>query len=254
MTLPIEQACGPSTTALRRCCAQPARRHASFVAGALCLLAAHAQAGLISNGSFEAPLVPMGGYTTFAAGAPDLVGWSVLGIEATVSEGSFTQSGITFQAQDGNQWLDLSGESSNSSLNGVQQDVATTPGVAYLVSFYVGSAFDGVYFFPSSIDLAIDGSARWKYTNPAIPTTSHDWMRFDVGFVATGTSTRIAFYNGSAGDNFTSALDNVSVTAVPEPATGALLLAGLGALVGARRVRRHPEPGSASPEALGTKG
>jgi hypothetical protein len=49
-------------------------------------------------------------------------------------------------------------------------------------------------------------------------------------------------YQNAGGDNFGALLDNVSVSAVPEPETYAMLLAGLG-FVGfmARRKRRSGE-------------
>jgi Protein of unknown function (DUF642)/PEP-CTERM motif len=219
---------------------RPARA-AAFAAASLCLglLTTSAHADLLVNGSFELPLVPMGGYTNFTAGSPDVVGWSIVGIDAAVVSGSFVDSGITFQAQEGNQWIDLTGVSSNSSLNGVQQTLVTTPGAQYLLTFNVGSATNGSIVFPSTIELSIDGQPRVSYTNPATPTTSLDWMQFNVGFVATGTSTSLSFYNGGASNNFTSALDNVSVMAVPEPASAGLLLVGLCAVAAAARVRQR---------------
>jgi Protein of unknown function (DUF642)/PEP-CTERM motif len=227
MTLSFEHRHQPSKT--------PAARTAVSAALALCLglLANSAHANLFVNGSFELPLAPVGWYTNYAAGSPDIVGWSIVGIDAAVTSGSLVFSGITFQAQDANQWLDLSGASSNSTLNGVSQTVATTPGQIYEVSFYVGSATDGSLFFPCTIDLSIDGQARVSYFNPATPTTSLDWKQFTVNFTATGATTSLTFYNGGAANNFNAALDNVSVTAVPEPASGALLLMGLCAVAAA---------------------
>jgi Protein of unknown function (DUF642)/PEP-CTERM motif len=220
-----------------RCLSTRTRAASAAVAICLGLLGANAHADLIGNGSFEFPDVPVGGYTNYTAGTAAL-GWSILGTEVAVTNGSFAQNGITFQAQEGNQWIDLSGVSSNSSLNGVSQPVATTPGETYEVTFYVGSATDGSLFFPSTIDLSIDGQARVSYANNAAPTSSLDWQQFNVQFVAVGTSTTLTFYNGCGGNNYSCALDNVSVTAaVPEPASGGLLLAGLCAVAVAARKR-----------------
>jgi hypothetical protein len=216
-------------------------RAATSAAVAICLglLTANAHANLLVNGSFELPLVPVGGYTNYAAGSASVVGWSIVGIDAAVTSGSFTQNGITFQAQAGNQWIDLAGVTSNSSLSGVSQSIVTTPGAAYEMTFYVGSATDGSVFFPSTIDLSVNGQARVSYANLAAPTTSLNWKQFNVGFIAQGASTSLTFYNGCASNNFNCALDNVSVTAVPEPTSGGLLLMGLSAVVAAARARRR---------------
>src|ERR1700681_291827 len=84
-------------------------------------------ANLISNGSFETPLVPVGGFTNFAGGSTGITGWTVVGPQASVVSTAFTQSGILFTAADANQFVDLTGFNANS-VEGVEQTVTTTPG------------------------------------------------------------------------------------------------------------------------------
>ena len=122
-----------------------------------------AHANLIQNGSFEMPVGPVGFYTNYLAGSTAIAGWTVVGVDSSVTSGSFMQSGITFQAQDGAQWLDLAGITSNSKSSGVTQSFATTVGTGYEVSFYVGSTTDNFYFFPTTVDLSIDGGVRTSY-------------------------------------------------------------------------------------------
>ena len=57
--------------------------------------------------------------------------------------------------------------------------------------------------------------------------------------MAVGTTSTLTFYNGDEGNNFNTALDNVSVNAVavgavPEPGEYALMVAGLALLAGLR--------------------
>ncbi len=184
---------------------------------------------LITNGSFETPLVPVGSFTNFPSGSLAITGWQVVGVDSAVTSGSFVQSGITFQAQDGVQYNDLAGVTSNSPTSGVMQTIATSAGALYELKFYVGSALDtqNGFFFPSTVDLSINGGSRVSYLNPASPSNMLDWRLFTVNFTATGPSTTLTFLNGSAANNFLSALDNVSVEQVPEPATVMLAIVGL---------------------------
>lgn len=212
-----------------------------IVASVISLAVAPAKADLIVNGSFEAPLVPVGGFTNFGAGSTAITGWRVVGVDSAVTSGTFTQSGIVFQAQDGIQWLDLAGVTSNSMSSGVTQDVATILGEVYELNFYVGSATGGGFFFPATVDLSINGSARVSYFNPTGPANSLDWKLFSVPFTATGTTTKLTFFNGSASNNFLGALDKVSLNAVPEPAS--VILLGIGGasmvVIGIARRRRR---------------
>jgi hypothetical protein len=171
---------------------------------------------MIVNGSFEDPTVPAGGFSNFPEGSTDITGWTVVGVEVAVVSGTLTQGGIVFQAQDGKQWLDLTGANSNSMANGVTQDVETIIGEVHELSFYVGSATDDSLFFPSTVDLSIDGGDRVSYTNPTAPSDMLDWMLFTVEFTAKSATTNLTFFNGSAPNNNLCGLDNVSLNAVRE--------------------------------------
>ena len=213
-----------------------------------CLAAAVATpacANLITGGSFESPSIPVGGTAIYPAGSTAITGWTVVGVgpdSVALVSTSFTQSGVTFQSQNGQQWIDLAGNASNSQSSGVTQSITTVPSGLYSVSFYVGSADDNVnnFFFPSTIDLSINGGPRAHFTNPIAPSNQLNWAQFVVPFVATGSSTNLTFYNGGASNNFLSALDNVVVDAVPEPSTVILLALGIGgvSLFGRRRPKR----------------
>jgi hypothetical protein len=62
------------------------------------------------------------------------------------------------------------------------------------------------------------------------------WMHQSFTFVATEASTALSFTSTTGGDAGI-ALDNITITPVPEPETYALMLAGLG-LVGFTARRR----------------
>ena len=183
-----------------------------------------AAAGLIVNGSFENPVVPVGGYINYSGGSTAITGWTVVGVDSSIVNTAFTQSGVTFNAEDGNQWIDLAGVTSNSMSSGVTQSVGTTIGDAYQLTFYVGSSYALPYFFPATVDLSIDGGARTHFSNPATPPDKLDWKLFTADFTATRSTTTITFLNGDASNNYETPLDNVQLTdispaAVPEPSS-----------------------------------
>jgi len=210
------------------------------------LLSVPTNAAVIVNGSFETPIVPVGGFTNYPSSNPTAItGWTIVGVDSAIVNKSFAQNGITFQAQAGNQWIDLAGERSNSMASGVRQSVDTIVGHTYQVTFYVGSAKDTAGAFDSStIDLTIGAGSREHYNNPATPSNQLDWKQFNVSFLATSISTALTFQNGSAATNFLSALDNVSIAditdgaPVPEASSIAIWLV-FGAVVGLKAKRRR---------------
>ncbi len=218
----------------RRFFTAPCPAMLTFIAVSVGGLAGSAH-GAVTNGSFEDPAVGAGHFTTYFGGSTSITGWTVLGDRVTVISTSYTESGITFNAQDGGQWMDLTGPASNSASNGVSQDLATSTGQLYRLSFYVGSATDNSTIFASTVDLSIDGGARVGFTNPTAPRSTLDWQLFSVDFVATSDLTNITFFNGSASNNNLAGLDNVTLQVIPGPSAAAIL--GLSGLMASRRRR-----------------
>ena len=217
------------------------------VAFAVSVLRANA-VPLISNGSFETPTVPAGSFTSYSVGSALLTGWNVIGPADTVVSvvsGTFSQNGVTFQAQDGIQWLDLTGVNSNST-EGVSQSLATTAGDVYQLSFYVGNTTGGSIFgSTSTVNVSINGTPTFSDTNSTTNATGLSWELFTHTFIAS-TMTTLAFLNGDPGADNSNGLDNVALTdvgpaAVPLPAALPLFATGLGALglLGWRRKRKN---------------
>jgi hypothetical protein len=137
--------------------------------------------------------------------------------------------------------------------SGVSQSVATTVGREYELSFYVGSTTDHSLFFPSTVDLSIDGGSRVHYSNTdPPPTTMLDWKLFTVDFTATHSMTDLTFLNGDLRNNYVTALDNIQlieVASVPEPSSLVMSSILLGILMTAgifRTARRDDAWGLAS--------
>jgi hypothetical protein len=194
-----------------------------------------AQANLLTNGSFETPVVAVGGFLNFLSGSTGITAWTVVGPEASIVSGTFTSECCTFPAEDGVQWLDLTGDVSNA-VEGVQQTVATTPGTQYSLSFWVGNIFDpgGIYGTTSTVRVFLGGTLIDTATNSSTTRGTQIWEQFNTSFTATGTSTTIAFINGDPITDNSNGLDNVVLletgAGVPEPGTILLLGAGIAGL------------------------
>lgn len=206
---------------------------------------------LITNGSFETPIVPAGSFTDFPSGSTLITGWTVFGPAGGVSivSGSFSQSGVTTPAQSGAQLLDLTGNGTNST-EGVQQTVATIPGHQYQLTYFIGNNSSGSFFgITSTVNVLINGVQVFSDTNSAVNLTSLTWQQFTHTFVASTASTTIGFQNADPPADSANGLDNVVLTdltpaaAVPTLTDGPLLLlAILVASLGFRFLRSKRRP------------
>ena len=194
-----------------------------FVSIVLATSAAHA-ATLLTNGSFETPVVPVGSFSSFAVGSSAITGWTVVGPAGTsVSpvSGTFAQNGVAFIAQDGVQWLDLTGFNINST-EGVAQTVATTVGNLYQLSYFVGNTTGGgIFGTTSTVNVSITGVAPFSDTNSTTSPTAQNWQQFTHTFVAAATSTVLQFTNGDPGTDNNNGLDHVVLLDLG-PAVGAV--------------------------------
>jgi hypothetical protein len=127
---------------------------------------ANASTNLLTNGSFETPIVEAGKFTRFSGGSSSITGWTVVGPEASIVNSTFTSWLIQFPASDGSQWLDLTGFFSRA-VEGVEQTVPTVAGNAYRLSFEVGNVFDprGIYGTTSTVAVMVNDMLLGTFTN-----------------------------------------------------------------------------------------
>ena len=121
---------------------------------------------------------------------------------------------------------------------GIQQTFDTVAGVLYNVSFWLAGNPDGAPVTKSVLVGASGAdSATYSFTFTGFDKANMGWKNYTYSFVAASSSTTLSFASKDA-TSFGAALDNVSVAAVPEPATWAMMILGFGLVGGSMRRRR----------------
>ena len=210
---------------------------AVFVAGP-----AFAASNLVVNGGFEAAPSPANGYILYAGGAT-FPGWTATGHDVGTIDGGYSEGGLVFNANSGNNAIDLTGAGNTGAADGITQTIATIAGKRYTLTFFVGNASPtggnaSSYLSPSTLDLSINSGAISSYTNSDDTAFGINWKSFSTTFTATGPTT-LAFSNGTVSTDNYLGLDDVSATAVPEPTTWAMMIGGIAMVGFATRRRRQ---------------
>ena len=166
---------------------------------------------LLVNGSFESDLQAHGTYSIRA----NLTGWTggANGIEL--------RDAVAGAAYDGNNFIELDVRANSS----ISQSFATTIGQSYLLTFAFAAR-------PGSKNAASNG-INWSAGDMSDIAFGLDinssWTLANATFVATGNTTTLTFNAIGISDAVGTSLDDVSVRAIPEPASYALVLLGLAA-------------------------
>lgn len=195
----------------------------ALAAAALALsgLSAQAATEYVSNGSFESTVQGAGTWNIYNS----VTGWiSTNGIEVRNNVEGAAQHGSNFVE------LDTAGNST------IFQNVAATGKV--VLSFWY-SARPGTAA-TNDIGVIFGGFNTSLLTGVSNSGSTHSWQHFSqVIDLGSAPSTNLVFYAAGTSDGYGGSLDNISVTAVPEPETYAMLLAGLGLMGCIARRRKH---------------
>ena len=192
------------------------------------LVATPAMAGnLLDNGSFEIGTDP-GSWTNVPSGGSAITDWTVGGSAGVDYIGTY------WDAQEGSRSVDLSGTDAGFS----SQTFATVTGVQYLVEFWMAGNPDGGPTTKTVEVSAAGSSADFTFDITGKSKSDMGWTYKSWIFTATGTPTTVKFLSKTSG-GWGPALDNVSVTAVPLPASAWLGLGLLGIMGAIRKLRRR---------------
>ena len=191
-----------------------------------CSLAGFAQ-NLITNGSFELPVVPVSGFTAFNIGdTTSIPGWAVVGnagMNVFIGSTTLCDSGppkTCYPAQHGQQFLDLTGAGSNGvegveAMTGTVTGIPTTIGAYYQLSYWVGNVSLASPYGPTStVQVYVNNTLLTADTNSMSTPLSGGiyymgWQQFIHVFQATTANTRIKFMNGDPSTDGINGLDNV---------------------------------------------
>ena len=197
---------------------------------------AAASTNLIVNGSFE-DLSANPGVQQLANNTWQVFN-SIPGWTTFSGAGIEVRRNVAGVAQDGVQFVELDSHGTNPNSTMQQVLSSTVSGQRYTLSFWY-SPRPNTSTLPANtnnISVSWNGSALLPTLGGTNNTGTHHWQQYSYTVVGTGADT-LRFAAFGAQDTYGGSLDNVSVTAVPEPETFAMMLAGLG-LMGAVARRR----------------
>jgi hypothetical protein len=180
---------------------------------------------LVSNGSFEAELLANGRWDTYAS----LTGWT------SGSERIELRRNVAGSAQDQFNFVELDA-ARNSFMSQDLLGATAVTGQVELSFWY--SARANTSASTNGLQVSFGGQTI-TLTGQDNGTGDNAWIHYTGVFNLDGrTGDTLTFKALGQSDGYGSSIDHVSVTAVPEPATAAMLLAGLAMLCVAARRRR----------------
>lgn len=205
------------------------------IAGVAAFAALTAHANLLTNPSFEAVDASASPY--YIRSLASTPGWTQFLDGVDLIHNDYTQPPpVLVDASDGVQFLDMN---QTGALGGLYQEVAATPGWTYELRLdtaaWATNAIPGTIGYelydPTSLAVLASGS----YSD----SIGGAWITRSLSAAATSGSIGVRI-QGLAAAQAGMGLDNVRlvVATIPEPASGALLLVGIGGLAALARRRR----------------
>jgi len=201
---------------------------------AAAVFAGGAQANLLSDGSFESLILTGSNLGNLLEnyGPASAVGasWTNSSNFVLAIDTNYTEAGpINFVAQQGNNAVDLTGAGNQGPVE-LSQTVNLAAG-SYLLSFYLGDISQiPNYTLASSVNVLINSVQQGLTRTNSAGTSTVNWAQMLVPFNTSGGFTTVTFSTvGLSLDSYTG-IDSVMLTAVPEPGTWLMMVAGMAAV------------------------
>ncbi len=204
------------------------------------LLPSPVRGNLVANGSFEEGVSIRGApyyFNELSAGSTDITGWTVVGSGSRVAD----YIGIRFDTPYGDRSVDLDGYYTGQTGNGgIQQDIATVAGGVYELTFAMAGNPEGGPSLKTMTVSAGDTVDMFSFDTTGHTMQSMGWITESFTFTALSDTTTLLFQSttNAPGDpiGYGPVLDNVSVVAIPLPAS--ILLGVLAVGLAGRKLRR----------------
>ena len=185
------------------------------------VMATAAPVNLVQNGSFETVAKQTNSFISVPAGnSTTISGWTVV-TPALYSDSGRGSVDITskhyFNAEDGKYSIDLAG--STGVPGGIYQNVATSPGEKYSLTFWSGVNGAETPGKKHTMAVSLNGSSldTVKAVSVGLPV---NWVENNVIFTASSTTSQIEFADATPKDRFQGpTVDNVSLVADPDVIT-----------------------------------
>jgi hypothetical protein len=185
-----------------------------ILAAALTVPVMASASNLVVNPSFEADLQASNSWNIY----PNLTGWT------GGSDGIELRNNVAGAAYDGVNYVELDTYTNSS----ISQGIATTLGAQYTLSFAY-SPREGVPSSSNGIEVFWNGVSQGVFTGNG--SSGNVWGIESMTVTGAASASSLMFQAVGLSDSLGGSLDALSLTtAVPEPETYALMLAGLGAL------------------------
>ena len=185
-----------------------------LIVGGTADVAGAARVQLIQDSGFETPLVPKGGFATYAVGST-VGSWKVIGASGNVGivSSSYRGDGITFDAHRSQQYMDLTGLSNTKT--GISQIVHTVVGRTFTLGFYSGNTYDprGAFGTTSTINVYVGLRKVLTTVSTTANPSKQVWKHYSVNFKATSAITAVSFINGDPPTDNNNGLDSVTLRA-----------------------------------------
>ncbi len=184
---------------------------------AMALLAPLAQASTFTNGGFEDSSFS-GTFKTYGEGT-NLGAWSVVSGSVDLINNYWTPS-------EGHYSLDLNGTSAGS----IEQTFSTVAGRVYTVTFDMAGNTDGGGKVKTIFAGDADNTNTFTFNTTGHSKGAMGWETKSFSFTAVDSTSTLSFSGFAGNKAYGAAIDNITVSSVPEPETYGMLLAGLGLL------------------------